>query len=143
MTSLTRRVAGTITVLEALWLLFGSLAGPQVSGTTCLGSGCQIPQVYLWALFPLGAIILVAGALGVWGVSLAYLASAALSAVVLLVAADAVFALSGHSAFSAVSNEAAASSVLAIVAIIGNVLGIRAKSTLSEQANPLNLPVFG
>lgn len=130
-------------MLEAIWLLFGNLAGPQVVGTACPGSGCPIPQVYLWTLLPLGAVTLAAGVLGFWGASLAYPVSAALSAAALLVTADAIFALSGYSAFSAVSSEAAVGAALAIAAIIGNALGFRAKSTLSEQANPMNLPVFG
>jgi len=140
-TSPIRRVAGGLTVLEGIWLFYANFAGPTVY-VSC-GVGCPVPQDFLWLLLPLGVIILIIGLLGVWGASFAYPAGALLSGVVLVVTGYTVFTLAGFAAYTSVLNEAAVDAAIAALAMLANALGIRARSRLSEQANPMNLPVFG
>jgi len=140
-TSPIRRVAGGLTVLEGIWLFYAYFAGPTVY-VSC-GLGCQVPQDYLWLLLPLGVIILIVGLLGVWGASFAYLAATVLSAIVLVVTGYTVFTLAGFAAYTSILNEAAVVAALAAVTMLANAFAIRAKTRLSEQANPMNLPVFG
>jgi hypothetical protein len=141
-TSPIRRVAGGLTVLEGIWLFYAYFAAPTVY-VSC-GLGCPVPpQIYLWLLLPLGVIILIVGLLGVWGASFAYPAATVLSAVVLMVTGYTVFTLAGFAAYTSTSNEAAVDAALAAITMIANALAIRAKTRLSEQANPMNLPVFG
>lgn len=141
MTSPIRRVAGGLTVFEGIWLFYANFAGPTVY-VSC-GLGCPVPQLYLWLLLPLGVIILIVGLLGVWGASLSYPAGAILSAVVLAVAGYTVFTLADYAAYTSILNEGAVDAAIATVAMLANALGIRSKSMLAEQANPMNLPVFG
>jgi hypothetical protein len=140
-TSPIRRVAGGLTVLEGIWMFYANFAGPTVM-VSC-GVGCPVPQVYLWLLLPLGVVILIIGLLGVWGASLAYISGAVGSAAALVVNGYTIFTLAVFPAFSSVSNEAAVGATVAAVAMVANAFGTRAKTVLSEQANPMNLPVFG
>jgi hypothetical protein len=134
-TSIVRRIAGGLTILESVWLLYGYF---DVSKTSCPASGCPFPQFIPYfseALFALPVVLLIVGALGVWGVGFAYLAGAVLSAFALLFMAYVVFLLE--------STNAEVGAALAAIAIVANVVGMRGRSGLSEQANPMNLPVFG
>jgi hypothetical protein len=144
-TSPIRRVAGGLTVLEGIWLFYAYFTGPTVYvGAVICGPGCPVPpQIYLWLLLPLGVITLIVGLLGVWGASFAYLAATVLSATVLVVTGYTVFSLAGFAAYTSILNEAAVVAALAVVTMLANAFAIRAKTRLSEQANPMNLPVFG
>jgi hypothetical protein len=67
-------------------------------------------------------------------IRLAFGLDALLSALVVLMVG--LFAISGIVAGIPLT-------LLAVVAVILNVLAYRRKGTLSEQSNPMNLPVFG
>ena len=44
---------------------------------------------------------------------------------------------------SAVSSDAIIGVAFGLVALLANIDAVRSKSGISEQANPMNLPVFG
>jgi len=142
-TSAVRRVAGGLTVLESAWLLYAYYDAPM---TGCLSTACQgqpfIP-LYSWAAPALALALLAVGAVGVWGASFSYAAGAVLSAAVLIVAGYTVAVVFGHGFSSTVSNDAIIGVAFALVALLVNIDAMRSKSSISEQANPLNLPVFG
>jgi hypothetical protein len=140
-TSPIRRAAGGLTALEGIWLFYANFATPTIM-VSC-GTSCPDPYIYSWLVLPLGVVILIIGLLGVWGASFAYLAGAVLSAVAVVVTGYTAFTLAGFPSYSPVSNEAAVGAAVAAVAMLANVVGMRSKSTLAEQANPMNLPVFG
>lgn len=145
MTSPVRRAAGALTIVEGAWLLYSFFYGPVV-GFTCLGNGggCSpFPTTYLWASLPLGVILLIVGALGVWGASAAYTGGIIISVVTLAVMGQAVVADAGYAIFHWSNNASVVGAVLAVIAIGVNLAGKRARGGLSEQANPMNLPVFG
>lgn len=143
MTSLVRRVAGGLTVLEALWLLFAYFdSGTAVNNCVlCLGRPSFIPTDSLVAPV-LAASLLVVGLLGIWGASFAYPAGAVLSGVAVLITGLTVTIVSGGP-LSTVSNDAIIGLAFAAVGLLANIGGVRSRSKLSEQANPMNLPVFG
>lgn len=87
--------------------------------------------------------LLAVGAVGVWGASISYLAGAVLSAATLLVTGYTVAVVHGHGYPSTVSNDAIIGVAFALVALLINLDAVRSKSGISEQANPMNLPVFG
>jgi hypothetical protein len=142
-TSTIRRAAGGITVLEGVWIVFGYFAA---SPTSCPSGGCAIPWIspYLSpAELGLGVILIVVGGLGIWGASFAYLAGAILSFVTLSLMAYTAVAFASYAYLSPQVNNAVVGAALSLVGLIGNVLGVKSKVRLSEQANPMNLPVFG
>jgi hypothetical protein len=142
MTKAVRRAAGGLTILEAVWLFYWDFATPS-SFTGCTALGCSNPFQYLWPLLPLGAILVVVGMLGVWGASIAYLAGLVLSAVAALLSGYEAMIFAGYTSLSAESSFAFVGVALAVVAALGNLVAVRKRSSLSEQAHPMNLPVFG
>lgn len=144
MTSAIRRVAGGLTFIEGAWAAY--VAGVQLTTPiVCPADGCAGPHfVWLWqVVIGLAALLVIDGALGFWGVSASYWAGAALSAVLSFLMAYAAWASYGYPYLSGTMVEAAVGAVLGGVGLAANVLGARARSGLPEQANPMNLPVFG
>ena len=143
MTSVSKKVAGGLTVLEAVWAIYIQFA---VTAVACPLNGCPGPQfsplISQLALL-LGVILLVDGLLGVWGSWFAFPTGALLSAILLLIMGYAAWADSGYAYLIAESNQALVGAGLAVLALVTNVLATRTKNRLSEQANPMNLPVFG
>ena len=143
MTSLVRRVAGGLTVLEAVWLLYAYYDAPTIS---CQSTGCPsqafIP-LYSFATPALVAALLIIGALALWGASFSYVAGGVLSAASLFVTGYTVAVVFGHGYVATVSDDAVIGVAFALVALLANVEGMRSKGGISEQANPMNLPVFG
>jgi hypothetical protein len=143
MTSTVRRIAGGLTVLESAWLLYSFFYEVRIS---CPNGGCPFPNYfpfYSQIVISFAVALLVIGILGVWGASFAYLGSVIISTLTLLLMAYTVLNLSGYAYLSPESDNAVVECAVAVVAIIGNAAGARGKSGLSEQANPMNLPVFG
>jgi hypothetical protein len=141
-TLLVRRAAGGLTVVEALWLVYAYFD----SSGGCAPHGCTGPAfipTYSIAAPVLAALLIIVGALGVWGVSFTYLGGAILSAVALAVTAYTVAVVHGFGYLSSASNDAIIGVAFALVALLANLDAIRSKSSISEQANPMNLPVFG
>ena len=145
MTSAKRMVAGGLTVLESAWLFYLYFGSPPAS-VMCPASGCEFPQfvpAYSLVGLALAAALLIVGILGVWGASFSYTGGAGLSAIVLLLMIYTFAVTSGYAYLSTWTDEAIAGTGLSLVAALGNVLAVRSRSGISEQANPLNLPVFG
>ena len=144
MTSLVGRVAGGLTILESLWLLYSSYL--DLSGTMCPANGCPGPSfIPLYSVVTLALVVALfaVGALGVWGASFAYLTGAVLSAVAMLDLGYTVVVVRGYTYLATASNDAIIGVAFALVALVVNVDAMRSKSGISEQANPMNLPVFG
>jgi hypothetical protein len=143
MTSPIKRIAGVLTVLEGAWLLYSSFSGVE---TMCPLNGCPGPTfspLFSQGLLALGVILLIDGLLGVWGAWFAFPLGSALSAIFLVVGAYAYWLDNSYTYLTALLWQDAVGSVLALVALAANVAAVRTKSRLSEQANPMNLPVFG
>jgi len=132
-----------VTVVESLWLLYSYFDTPAIG---CPLDGCPGPgfvPTYSVATAVLALALLVVGALGVWGASFAYVGGGALSVVALLDTGYTVLVAKGYGYLSTASNDATLGAAFALVALIVNVNAARAKGGISEQANPMNLPVFG
>jgi hypothetical protein len=140
-TSLVRRVAGGLTIVEAAWFLYAYLDAPA---TGCFPPGCPsfIP-LYSVVSLVLVLILIVVGGLGFWGASVAYVAGAVLSAAALAIAGYTVVVVRGYGYLSTASNDAIIGVAFALVALLVNIDAMRSKGGISEQANPMNLPVFG
>jgi hypothetical protein len=144
-TSIIRRVAGGLLVLESIWVFYAQYEARLIVCSTNL---CPSPpfnplysEVFLMELAAI--ILLVVGLIGIWGYWLAYPAGALLSAMFLLAMG---FSAWIESTYAYPVGEAYLSLVgvaLAAVALLVNLAAWRAKNELSEQANPMNLPVFG
>jgi len=142
-TSFVRRVAGVLTVVEALWLFYAYL---DSSAAACPSGGCAGPDfvpTYSVAAPGLAVLLLIVGALGAWGVSAAYLVGLVLSGAALAVAESTVAIVHGYGYLATASNDAIIGVALALVALLANVEAMRSGGSISEQANPMNLPVFG
>jgi hypothetical protein len=134
-TSFVRRVAGGLTVVVALWLFYAYFDSPAVGPVFVPTNSIASPA--------LAVLLLLVGALEVWGVSIAYGIGAVLSAAALVVTGCTVIIVHGYEYLSTASNDAIIGVAFALVAILINLEAIRSKSNISEQANPMNLPVFG
>jgi len=123
--------------MNALKVTAGVLAladaglGLYISSFMALPSNTAVFQtVLLWA----GAFLLVDSLLCIYGVYYAFPVAAALGAAL---AADSILVFSGFTL------QELALLALSLVVLVLNVLAFRSNSQLSEQANPMNLPVFG
>jgi len=142
-TSLVRKVAGGLTVLESGWVLYAYYDAPL---TSCLSTACPSQPflpLYSWGAPALALALLAVGVVEAWGASFSYVAGAVLSAAALVVTAYTVAVVFGQGYASTVSNDAIIGVAFALVALLVNIEAMRSRSGISEQANPMNLPVFG
>ena len=143
MTTLIRRIAGGLTIVEGLFASYTLFENVQIN---CPADGCPLPQVN-WPIndvvMGLAVVLLVVGALGVWGASVAYPAGAVFSAILLLIMGYAAYLDSGYPYLATLTYQGASGAALAAIALGANVAGMRRSQGLPEQANPMNLPVFG
>jgi hypothetical protein len=139
---LDKRVAGGLTILEGIWGFYLHLESPTVSGLPCPSSGCppQFPAIIPEAELALVVVLLLAGFIGAWGARFAFYGGALSSVAFLLVAGYSAWLWGGLLYGGVVSWIGVGLSVIAIAA---NVLALRGKNRMSEQGNPMNLPVFG
>jgi hypothetical protein len=128
-------------MVEAAWFLYAYYDAPA---TSCSSQGCPsfIP-LYSVVSLVLVSMLLVVGGLGFWGASAAYVAGAVLSAAALALAGYTVAVVRGYGYLSTASNDAAIGVAFALVALLVNIDAMRSRGGISEQANPMNLPVFG
>jgi hypothetical protein len=85
-------------------------------------------------LYGLGVVLLVSSLLSLYGVRYAFLLAAVFS---VALPADSI------SALPSMTTPQLAVLALSIASMAANILAFRTGSHLSEQANPMNLPVFG
>jgi hypothetical protein len=121
-----RRIAGALTILEGIWLLYHQ--------------PIAVDLVVVGGLYGVLTFVLVLdGVLGLAGVSHLYSTGAVLSMVFLVLMGLAAFW--EYPNYPDVAASDALAALLAVAAIWANLRSRPGK--LSEQANPMNLPVFG
>ncbi|HZW85171.1 MAG TPA: hypothetical protein VFE91_04635 [Nitrososphaerales archaeon] len=138
-----KSAAGALTVLEGAWVLYIQFA---VSVTSCPNGGCPGPQFipqYSIAVVGLAIVLTIVGLLGLWGARFAYQGGVLLSAVMVVILAYSVITESGYPYLAESVSQAGIGAVLAGVAAVSNFVAMRHRGRISEQANPMNLPVFG
>ena len=146
MTSTIRRFAGGVTILEAVWILYMYYTSkPGVASCPSRALGCPTSLNFFSSLTvaALAVILVVVGGLGIWGASFAYVVGAVFSGISLVFMGIALFQAFGYPNLSTEVTQAIMGTGLAIIAIVGNAIASRKRERLSEQANPMNLPVFG
>lgn len=136
-----RRVVGGLTVLESIWGVYMLFATFPVG--LCAPPGCSSPRFP--AVFPqvallLVVVLLVTGMLGAWGAKFAFYGGAFFSGAFLLVTGYSAW-LWGAGVVEGLTSWMGVG--LSVLGIAANVLAIRDENQMSEQANPMNLPVFG
>ena len=145
MTSGIRRAAGALSILQSLWAIYTVYEAQLIVCSTNLCPGPPFNSLYSEVfLIELAAIILLlVGLIGIWGYWLAYPAGALLSAMFLLAMGfsawiEISYAYPVHEAYLSIVGAG-----LAAIGLLLNIVAWRAKYALSEQSNPMNLPVFG
>ena len=116
--------AGAVSLLDAILGIYVSFTG------TFSSAYGGLPILLFWV----SIVLLVASLPCIYGVHYAFPVAALLSTIL---AVDSPIVLSGSLL------EEVGVTVLSLVAIGMDILAFRSASTLSEQANPMNLPVFG
>lgn len=102
-----------------------------------------VSPVYGDALIVLVLALFVDGALGLWGVAAAYKAGVVLTAVISVLMAVSAWAYYGYPYPASWVFAGAAGATLGAIGCATNVMAARGGAGISEQANPMNLPVFG
>lgn len=146
MTSTLMRAAGAVVLIEGIWAAHVALTDYLTVAMACPFNGCPgaaVGGVLGDAVMVLGVLLILDGAVGVWGARSAYWGGVALSAAFLAGMAYVAWADSAYSFLSYAVRDAEIGVALALVALAVNVLATRAGGGISEQANPMNLPVFG
>ena len=144
MTSGIRRAAGGLLIVEAVWVFYAQIVAVPVFA--CPSNGCPGPgfnPVYSQALLVFAAILIVDGLIGIWGSWFAYPAGALLSMILLLVMGYSAWIDVGYTYLVGLFSQDLVGAALAGIALLVNLVAWRTKYALSEQANPMNLPVFG
>ena len=143
MTPASKRIAGALSVVEALWVFHAVLSSSAVGCTasSCLGPSIN-PLVAQLALV-VGVLLLFDGVLGFWGAWFAFPVGLVLSLVLLASSGYTYWLLSGYSTLQSQSGQALIGVAVAVIGVAGNALAMRAKTVVPEEANPMNLPVFG
>jgi hypothetical protein len=121
----------TLKVVAGVLALADSLLGIYLSFTSTFSTvNAALPIVLFWA----SVLLLVDSPICIYGVHYAFPVAGFLSVVL---AAVAPLVMSGSPLRELLLMA------LSIVSLGADMLAFRSKSTLSEQANPMNLPVFG
>jgi len=152
------RIAGVATLAEGIAPLLVTFIGgnPFLYASSCAFFGCPPPtfsqsEAFHVLTLGLGALMLIDGAVGVWGAKQAYFLGMVLSGLFLCVAGTAYF-FDSRAIFSAQStlrNPAASMTyeivflTLSVLGIGFNLIALRTLASFPEQVNPMNLPVFG
>jgi hypothetical protein len=131
----TAKLAGGLNVVSGAWAVALDFLFPNTSA--CPLNGCPIATSAVKITVPiLGIMLLVDGLVGLYGLRLAFSLGGILSAVI---GAIVLYEWAGQ-------NPGAVATGLVVVSFLGviaDLLAINARGGLSEQANPMNLPVFG
>ena len=103
----------------------------------------QLSPLYGDALIVLAITLFADGMLGLWGAVVAYRVGAVLTAAASALMAVSAWAYYGYPYPASWILVGAAGAVLGAVGCMANILAARGGTGISEQANPMNLPVFG
>lgn len=140
------RLAGSVlSLVTGCWAAFVAYYGansvvPCPPFSQCIlelqgGSGLLPPAELQGALFILGAILAIDSLVSFVGIRASFVLGAVLSVGVLAIVAIQWGTYSG--------NYSATALVLSLLAVVADVVASRPAKALSEQSNPMNLPVFG
>ena len=131
--ALVQRAATAVNLLVGLWAIAVAwMFGPAYA---CPSGGCPVP--ILQGAVPIVGIVLVLDALVCFvGLRSAFVAGGVLSAVVAAVTALDWSGQGGVGAWAGLV-------VLSLASVVLDFLAFRHRGQLGEQANPMNLPVFG
>jgi hypothetical protein len=153
MTSAIRRAAGGLLVLESAWSIYIQLVAAPVfvqqaaAPVACSLNVCpgfnNFNPVYSQAILALAAILIIDGLLGIWGSWFSYPIGASLSGILFAVMGYSALISSGYAYLVGEYYQTVSGAGLASLALIVNLIAWRSKNVLAEQANPMNLPVFG
>ena len=146
MTSSLMRAAGIVVLIEGVWAFHVALTDYLTVTTPCPVSGCPGAAVggpFGDIFLLLGTLLVLDGVVGAWGASFAYRGGAGLSVVFLAGMAYVAWADAAYSYLSYAGRDAEIGVATAVVAAVISFMATRARGGISEQANPMNLPVFG
>jgi hypothetical protein len=139
------RLAGSVlSLLAGCWAAFVAYYGTNIVScppfSTCIvelgGSfGPLSPSELQGALFIAGAILALDALVSFAGVRMSFILGSVLSTVILAIIAIQWGTYSDNDAFAAIA--------LSLLAVLADVVASRPAKALSEQSNPMNLPVFG
>lgn len=129
---LTARGATALFFVTGVWAAVASWGFGASS--MCPAAGCPIPVLQEAVPF-MGVVLVLVSAVSIIGLRFTFMLGGALSA---LVAAITLYNWAGQS-----SNAFALLAALSLLSLIFSLLALRSRGSLKEQANPMNLPVFG
>lgn len=136
---MVKTLAIVMNVLEGAWVLFYVLSPWSPIGLSVPPFGVSSPNLLYGGLpevvLVLGVLLLVDAVVCRWGASLAFFVGVILSAGLLVSNAMAYSTLGGI--------PLVAGMLISIIAAIADFLASRGTQKIPEQANPMNLPVFG
>ena len=142
-------------MVEGTWPLYVSLVGRVFAGEVFCPAPCPtqtFSQTGIFGLlFPgLGVLLVVVGAIGIWGARVSFLIGTGASALLLAVAGWAYLSDSGaiglgspYTDHAVVVLDEIVATLLCILGTAANFVATRKRGRLPEQVNPMNLPVFG
>lgn len=131
----TGRAAGSLSAIAGGWAVAFGFIFPSASA--CPPEGCPIATGVLQLTIPvIGVVLVINGLVCLYGFRFGFPLSGVLSAVN---AGLVLYEWAGQNP----GLFAVGLVLVSLVAVIWDLLAIRAKSGLSEQNNPMNLPVFG
>jgi hypothetical protein len=131
----TTKLAGCLNIVSGAWAVALYFVFPKTS--TCPVNGCPIATSAVKIAIPLlGITLLIVGLVGLYGLRLAFSLGGIFSAVIGVVV---LYEWAGRNP----GEVATGLVVVSFLAVVANLLAINTRGGLSEQANPMNLPVFG
>ena len=134
------RIAGSVlSLLAGGWATFVAYSGPGSASTCPPFSGCltKFPggSDLQGALFLVGAILAIDSLVSFAGIRASFIVGSVLSTAILAIVAIQWGTYSDIYSLAAVA--------LSLLAVVADFVASRPARALSEQSNPMNLPVFG
>lgn len=135
-------------MVEGIWAAYVSLTPtPPVefcpAGVPCPGPTFSQSGVFVLLMMACAVLLVLDGLLGLWGAWFAYPVGAVVSAALLATTGYAYWSDSAVSYMASWTINELVAAVVSAVGLTTNAVAWRVRSAISEQANPMNLPVFG
>jgi hypothetical protein len=140
-----RLARSVLSLLAGSWATFVAYYGtnsvsPCLPFSTCIvelqGAPTAVsPSELQGALFIVGAVLALDALVSFAGIRVSFIVGSVLSTVILAIVAVQWGTYSDNDALAAVA--------LSVLAVVADVVASRPAKALSEQSNPMNLPVFG